>query len=249
MTRTGLHRLSAVAGAVLVAQAIILAVILAVTPARMLLPVALGVPGARAPIVLSSVDVGAGVIVLCLLVALSRLIVLLPALSPDYSAGVDDNRHTARWIEFAFSSSITVFLVAGLNGIRDVGALVLCYAITSGATLFFVVQERSPATARMLPLWFAAAIGIVPWGVIAFHEVAGLMIGYPPSALARVITLTMLTFAFAFFLSHWREQRRRDSAVSARAGERTHILISLASTSVFAWMVVLGVVAVGNVRL
>ncbi|MHC5795810.1 heliorhodopsin HeR [Lacisediminihabitans sp. FW035] len=249
MTIAGLRRLSAVAGALLVAQAIILAVILSLAPTRMLLPITLGLPGTLSPVVLTTLDVGTGVIALCLLVALSRLVVLLPALSSRYSAEVQDNRHTARWIEFAFSSSITVFLVAGLNGIRDVGALVLCYAITSGATLFFVVQERSPSSGRMLPLWFAAATGIVPWGVVAFHQVAGLVVGAPPSTLARVITLTMLTFAFAFFLSQWREQRRRDSVQSAVAGERTHVLISLASTSVFAWLVVLGVVGVGSVRL
>ena len=247
----GLRRISGVSAVLLLVQAVLLSIILALTHARVLLPITLGMIGGRERIVLFRLDLGIGVIVLVLLVAVSRLIVTIPSVFPRYSLGVQSNRHTARWIEFAFSSSITIFLVAQLNGISDIATLVLSYAITSGMTLFTVVEERFPRSRseRMLPLWFAAAIGIVPWGVIAFHQVAALLAGQPPSALVRVITLTMLAFAFAFFVSHWREQRRRDSALSMLAGERTHILLSLASISVFAWLVVLGMVGVGNVRL
>ena len=250
MTAAGLRRVSGIAGMLLLVEAIVLWIIIAETPARVLLPVTLGSLGGRERLVLFTVDLGAGVIALCLLVAVSRLIVVVPGVFPRYSSGVRSNRHTARWIEFAFSSSITIFLVAQLNGINDSGALVLSYATTSGMTLFRVLQERSPRSAsrRMLPLSFAAATGIVPWGVIALYQVAALAVGQPPSAFVRVITLTMLAFAFGFFVSHWREQRRSDSAESAAAGERTHILLSLASTSVFAWLVVLGTVGVANVR-
>jgi hypothetical protein len=236
----------------LLVQAIVLWIIVAAT-ARVLLPVTLGLSG-RERTVLAHVDLGAGVIVLCLLAAIFRLVVVIPAVYLRYSSGVRATRHTARWVEFAFTSSITIFLVAQLNGIGDIGALVLSYAITSGMTLFWVVQERSrrdpsPPERRMLPLWFAAAIGIVPWGVIALHQVAAIVVGSPPTALVRVITLTMLAFSVAFFVSHWREARRSASAESAARGERTHILLSLASTSAFAWLVVLGAVGAGGLRL
>ena len=256
-----LRRLSGLAGLLLLVQAVVLGIILALAPARVVLPITLGLPGGRERIVLFAVDIGAGVIVLALLVAVSRLVVVMPTVFPHYCSGVFSNRHTGRWIEFLFSSSITLFLVAQLNGISDIGALVLSYAITSGMTLFSVLQERSvrSTSGRMLALWFGAAIGIVPWGVIAFHQVAALVMGQPPSALARVVTLTMLAFAFAFFVSHWRDQhwrdqrrrdqRRSDSVPSALAGERTHILLSFASTSVFAWLVAFGVLGVGNVHL
>ena len=271
VTGAGLRRLSGLAGVLLLVQAVVLGTILAMTPAHVVLPITLGLPGGRERIVLFATDIGAGVVVLALLVAVSRLVVVLPTIFPHYSSGVRSNRYTARWIEFVFSSSITLFLVAQLNGISDIGTLVLGYAITSGMTLFSVLQERSAqsTSGRMLPLWFGAAIGIVPWGVIAFHQVSALVVGQPPSILARVITLTMLACAFAFFASHWRDQRRRDQrrrdqrrrdqrrrdqrrrdlVPSAVAGERTHILLSLVSTSIFAWLVAFGVIGVGNVRL
>ena len=260
VTGNGLRRVSGLVGMLLLVQAVVLGIVLGMAPARLVLPITLGLPDAPERIQLFAVDIGAAVIVLTLLVAVSRLVVVLPAVFPLYFSGICSNRHTARWIEFVFSSSITLFLVAQLNGISDIGSLVLGYTITSGMTLFSVLQERSVplVSGRMLPLWFGAAIGIVPWGVIAFHQVSALVVGQPPFAFVRVITLTMLASAFAFFVCHWHDQRRRDqrrhdqprkdSVLSAVAGERTHILLSLASTSVFAWLVAFGVLGVGHVR-
>jgi hypothetical protein len=251
MTSAGLRTLSVLSGAVLLAEAVVVAVIIARSHTQVLLPVALHLRGTDGTSPLGRVDLGMAVIVLCALVALARLVVVVPPVFPRYFAGVQTNRHSARWIEFAFSSSIVIFLVAQLNGISDIGTLVLGYAITSGMTLFTVLQERSPraASARMLPLWFGAVIGIVPWGVIAFHQVAQLLSGQPPSALVRVITLTMLAFSFAFFVSHWREQRQANTTRTLPGGERTHILLSLASTSAFTWLVVLGSIGVGGIQL
>ena len=251
MTSAGLRRVSGLSGAVLLAQAVVIAVIIAQAHTQVLLPVALSPRGDDGRTLLGRVDLGVAVIMLCALVGLARLVVVVPSVFPRYSSGVQSNRHTARWIEFAFSSSILIFLVAQLNGISDIGTLVLGYAITSGITLFTVLQERSrrPASARMLPLWFGAAIGIVPWGVIAVHQVAALLSGHPPSALARVITLAMLAFSFAFFVRHWREQRRADTVQTLPGGERSHILLSLASTSTFAWLVVFGIIGAGGIRL
>ena len=250
MTNAGLRTVSGLSGAALLAQAVVIAVIIAQSHTQVLLPIVLRLQGNDGGIPLGRLDLGMAVIVLCALVGLARLVVVVPPVFLLYSSGVQSNRHTARWIEFAFGSSIVIFLVAQLNGITDIGTLVLSYAITSGMTLFTVLQERSPraATERMLPLGFGAVIGIVPWGVIALHQVAALLSGQPPSALARVITLTMLAFSFAFFVTHWREQRRAKTTPTLPGGERSHILLSLASTSAFAWLVVVGIIGVGNIR-
>ena len=254
MTLVSLRQVSGLAGVALFAQAIALGIILMTSRAHLTLPITVDLPtrpsGASqtsARILLSQLDPGVGVVVLCALVAVVRLIVVLPHSFSRYVNSVQSNRHATRWIEFAFSSSITIFLVAQLNGITDIGALVLSYAITSGMTLFSVLQERSdpPGTKQMLPLWFGAAVGIVPWGVVAFHQVGALIEGNPPTVIVRVITLMMLSFSFSFAIAHWREQRQVATRQSLASGERTHILLSLASTSLFAWVVVLGVVVSG----
>jgi hypothetical protein len=170
---------------------------------------------------LLQVDVVVGVIVVLVLVGIARIL---------------GRGASTRWVEFSLTSSITVFLVAQLNGISDIGALVLIYAATSGMVLFTVLQDHVLVTRGhpLLPLCFGAALGIVPWGVIAFHQI-GASLGAPgPSVLVRVITLVMLAAAAAFFVSQWRDARRQ------LGGERAHVLIGFVSASAFAWLVVLG---------
>jgi hypothetical protein len=183
--------------------------------------------GSGGRVILTAVDAGAAIVALCVLVCLARLAVASGRVFPRYSAALSRNRRTVRWIEFSFSSSITVFLVAQLNGITDVGTLVLIYAVTSGMTLFSVIQDRTTITRGhpLLALCFGAAIGIVPWGVIAFHEVGAGIVGAGPSVAVRIITLLMLAAAFECAISQWREQRRqlprerqRPTTASAPAG-------------------------------
>ena len=174
----------------------------------------------------------------------ARLITVIPALFARVAGRLRSNDHSPRWTEFVFTSSIAVFLVAQLNGVTDIGALVTIYAITSGMTLFSLLQERTTVRCGhpLLPLAFGAAVGIVPWGVIAFHQVGAGVVGDGPSIIVRVITLTMLAAAFAFAITQWREQRAALLGAQRVAGERMHVILSAASSSLFAWLVVLGVV-------
>jgi hypothetical protein len=207
----GLRSLPLIAGALLLVQAGVLMAL----GRSILLPVSFG------PIELVQVDAVAGVIVLLVLAGLARLV---------------GSGQGARWIEFSLTSSITVFLVAQLNGVSDIGALVLIYAATTGMVLFAVLQDRVLVSRGhpLLPLCFAAALGIVPWGVIAFYQIGASLTGPGPAVMVRLITLVMLVSAAAFFVSQWREARRQ------RGGERMHVLLSFASASAFAWLVVLG---------
>jgi hypothetical protein len=228
-----------VAGVALLVQAAVLGTVVARMPIRLSLPVTVDLGGgltrASSRIVLTHVDVGAAVVVLCALVAVA---LLLSAIEPG-RRWTHSGRRDARSVEFALTSSITVFLVAQLNGITDVGALVLIYAATSAMTLFSVIQDRAGAGHGTLALCFGAAIGIVPWGVIAFHQIGAGVIGDAPPPIVRVITLVMLGFTIVFAVARWREVGWRESG-RERRGELIHIVLSTAATSAFAWLVVTG---------
>ena len=141
----GLRRLSSVAGLLMLLQAMLLAGLLSIRGERVTLPITVDLPGGDTGerVELFQLDVGVGVVVLCVLVAVARLVLVIPAVGTRLAGRLRSNDHAARWTEFAFSSSITVFLVAQLYGISDIGALVVIYAITSGTTLFSVLQERT----------------------------------------------------------------------------------------------------------
>ena len=241
----GLRRLSSVAGLLMLVQAMLLTGILWSSADRVLLPITVDFPGdAGGRLELGQVDVGVGVVVLCVIVAVARLVTVIPAVFPRVAGRIRSNDHLPRWTEFAFTSSITVFLVAQINGVTDLGALVVIYAITSGMTLFSLLQERTTVRSGhpLLPLAFGAAVGIVPWGVIAFHQVGAGVVGDGPSVVVRVVTLVMLAAAFAFAITEWREQRAALLEAPRVDGERLHVLLSVAATSLFAWLVVLGIV-------
>jgi len=241
----GLRRLSFVAGLLMLLQAMLLTGILSTSADHVLLPITVDFPGgAGERVELSQVDVGVAVVVLCVLVAGARLAVVIPTVFTRLSGRLRSNDHAARWTEFAFTSSITVFLVAQLNGISDIGALVVIYAITSGMTLFSVLQERTTVRSGhpLLPLAFGTMVGIVPWGVIAFNQVGAGVVGDGPTVILRVITLAMLAAAFTFAATQWREQRAVLTGAHGTAGERMHVVLSVVQASLFAWLVVLGVV-------
>lgn len=189
--------------------------------------------------VLGRVDVRLGALTLLILLATSFLLLSSRAAFPAYVLRLEANHHGARWIIFSLTSSITVFLVAQLNGITAIGSLVLIYSATSAMTLFSVLQERATLSSgpRMLPLAFGAAIGIVPWGIIAFQEITAGIVGTGPDLAVRLLTLLMLAAACAAAYANWTEQRRAAGGAIDTRGERVIVVTLTVGTSGFAWAV------------
>lgn len=234
----GLRRWSLTGASILIVEAAVIVVVLAASGRQVLLPVEafLSSPDGRASadlaaVQIATVDLGAAIVVLCLLVALCLVVTRW---RPPPPSGLD--AHTARWIEYSLTSSITVFLVAQLNGITDITTLVLIYAATTGAALFGLLSDRTRVTSGhpKLALCFGAGLGIVPWGVIAFQQVGAGLAGLPPTAAVRVITLLMLACAAALVVAEWRGR-------SARA----HTVLTVTGTVVFSAAVLLGVILPG----
>ncbi|KQS14631.1 hypothetical protein ASG04_01945 [Curtobacterium sp. Leaf183] len=171
----------------------------------------------RAPAVLSRVDLDVAMVVVLALVAVARA---LPA-------------RRAWVLDPLLTTPITLFVIAQLNGVRDVGALVGIYALASAGVLFAVVQDRSapqttPSAGSRVPLGLGSAVGIVPWGIVAFHQVGAGVVGHPLPGIAVVVTLTALVAAIAEFVATW---RGRHGAAS---------VLRTVGMSVVAWLVVLG---------
>ena len=100
-------------------------------------------------------------------------------------------------------SAILVFLVAQLNGIAEVSSLVPMYAITAGAVALVGI-DRHEAPTWQRPASWAAAVGIVPWGVIAFSQIgAGVTVGVVGVGV-RIVTVLALVVAVAGWMLGWR---------------------------------------------
>lgn len=102
------------------------------------------------------------------------------------------------------ATPIVLFLVARLNDIVEVPALVLVYASTAGGVLLRSLHRPGggPAAIR-----WCSVLGIVPWGVVAFSQIGGQLTGTPPSASVRVLTVVVLIASIVEYVVAY---RRRD---------------------------------------
>ena len=96
-----------------------------------------------------------------------------------------------------------VFLVAQLNGIVELTSLVPLYAITATAVILVGNDRGGEATWRRPGAW-AAAVGIVPWGVIAFAQIGATLTTGGPSPGVRIVTLAALAVATVGWAIGWR---------------------------------------------
>jgi len=203
----------------------------ALAQASPLLPVALtfrvGGPG-----VFAAVDLAAAGAVVMVIAALSRLAIVLPGRGAGRVTVVG-----ARMIELSQTGAITVFLVAQLNGVVEAGALILVYAIAASAVGVLWMHSRAPQSAQRSawPYSLGAAVAVVPWGIVALYQIAGLLTPTPAAPVVRVLTIVLLVLAAAA----WALERfvQRGTLERARA-ELAHVVVQVGTGIVLVLLVV-----------
>jgi hypothetical protein len=204
MSSLSMRTANAAASIAYALQALALWGILVVTGAQSPLPVVAGFRAADLSdaVTISTVDLGWALVTVLLGGAVTHAVVA--ARSAGRLARDPDAGHpltlVAGWSQ---GSAIVVFLVAQLNGIVELTSLVPLYAITATAVVLVGIDRGGQATWRRPGAW-AAAVGIVPWGVIAFAQIGATLTLGGPSLGVRVVTLIALATATAGWVIGWR---------------------------------------------
>ncbi len=142
-----------------------------------------------------------------------------------------------RWVEYSFSATIMVVLIALYAGIVDIAALVGVIGANVAMILFGWLQESvNPpgSTARtMLPFWFGCVAGATPWVAIGYHliaaeEVPGFVVG---------IFVSLFIFFNSFAINQWLQYRQVGPWRSYAFGERAYLVLSLVAKSALAWQI------------
>jgi len=241
-----------VAGSVHLLQALAFGFVLTLLTTQVLFAVTIdymtGPPGVDLPterVTLFSVNLGIGVVAFLALSAFFHFLISSPMFFGRYSAGLKANRNYFRWVEYALSSSIMIWLIAELTGITDFAALVSIFAVNVAMIMFGALQEKyeTPGNRKFLPFIFGSMVGVVPWilifvyvfqpGATGAAEVPGFVIGIIAS-----LFILFNTFAINQVLQYrqvggWRNYLR---------GERMYITLSLVAKSLLAWQVFSGAV-------
>jgi hypothetical protein len=173
--------------------------------------------------------------------AVAHLIVALPARG-WYERRLARRQNPARWIEYAFSSSVMIVVIAMLTGIRELGTLIAIVGANAAMNLFGWSMEAANE-GRDRPQWlhyvFGCIAGAIPWVVISGALLTGLTASdaapIPGFVIAIYVSLFLSfnIFALNMVLQFKRLGRWRDYLY----GERAYMFLSLFAKSLLAWQV------------
>ena len=203
-----------------------------------------GPPGTppTAPEALLDLPVAAAVALFLALAALDHLLTATVGrrtYEDDLRAGI--NRF--RWVEYSFSATIMVVLIALYSGITGISALIGIAGANVAMILFGWLQESANppgrSTVTMRPFWFGCVAGAAPWvaigyNLVAAEQVPGFVVG---------IFVSLFVFFSSFAVNQWLQYRQVGRWRSYAFGEKTYLVLSLVAKSALAWQIFAGSLA------
>ncbi len=162
-----------------------------------------------------------------------------------YEAHLARRQNLVRWIEYSFSSSIMIVVIAALAGVQEAGTLIAIFGANVAMILFgwsMEIANEGRDRVQWAHFVFGCIAGAVPWLVIA----ATLLVSatepnsapIPGFVIAIFVTLFLFfnVFAVNMVLQYRQVGRWRDYLY----GERAYMLLSLLAKSALAWQVFFG---------
>jgi hypothetical protein len=228
-----------VVGLILAGQAVVMAVLTNNFSLPLTATFMQGPPGSDAALHhIWDIQTGWGVFAFMAISALALLTIASPWVFPWYKRNLLQNKNYGRWIEYFFSSSIMIVLIAQITGISDIAALLAIFGINACMILFGALQEKyeKPGKPSWLPFWMGSFAGIIPWIGIAVYVAAPGISASPPGFVYGIIVSLFIffnCFAVNMVLQYKQVRRWRDYLF----GERAYIILSLTAKSLLAWQV------------
>ncbi len=163
-----------------------------------------------------------------------------------YIRGLQRHKDIFRWIEYSFSSSLMIYVIAQLCGINDYAALLAIVGTNASMILFGWLQEKfvEPGTGEWLPFIFGCIAGIVPWLIILVQLLSpkgGAQTSAPGFVYGIVISLFVLFNCFA--VVQFKQYRAKGNWSNYLRGEKAYIVLSFTAKSLLAWQIFAGVLA------
>ncbi len=205
-----------------------------------------GPPGAdpAAPVVLVDIPFAWGVAAFLFMSAAAHWLIASPGVHPWYLRQLARRRNYARWVEYSFSASLMMVLIALLTGVSDGAALLAIAGVNASMILFGWLQERyeQPGSGGWLPFWFGSLAGVVPWLAVGLYLWSPEVAATPPGFVVAIY-VSLFLFFNVFALNMVLQYRRAGPWRDYLFGERMYIVLSLTAKSALAWQVFAGTLA------
>ena len=193
-----------------------------------------------APVVVSFIDIRIGPLVaLFLFMSAIAHFLISTILYKWYVKNLKKHINPARWIEYSFSASLMIMIIAMLVTIYDIGTIIALFTLTAVMNLMGLMMELHNQTTKKTN-WTSYVIGciagFIPWVVIFIPLITAESV--PDFVIAIFITIAIFfnLFAVNMFLQYKQIGKWRDYLY----GERMYIVLSLVAKSALAWQVFAG---------
>ncbi len=199
-----------------------------------------GPPGTQPSLqLLFNIATGWGVFAFLVISAIALLLIASPPVFPWYKRNLLQSRNYGRWIEYFFSSSIMIVLIAQITGISDIAALMAIFGINACMILFGAVQEKYEKPGKqpnLLPFWFGCFAGIIPWIAIVIYVISPGVAAAPPAFVYGII-VSLFIFFNCFAVNMVLQYRQIGPWRDYLFGEKAYIILSLTAKSLLAWLI------------
>jgi len=228
-----------VVGLVLAVQAVLMAVLTNDFSIPVTATFLQGMPGTSSTLqTIWSIQTGWGVFTFMAISAVALLLIASPWVFSWYKRNLLQNRNYGRWIEYFFSSSIMITLIAQICGITDVAALMAIFGINASMILFGGIQEKyeQPGKPSWIPFWYGSFAGIIPWIAIVVYMVSPGVSASPPGFVYGII-VSYFVFFNSFAVNMVLQYKQVGPWKDYLFGEKVYIILSLSAKSLLAWLV------------
>lgn len=192
--------------------------------------------------VLFKINIGYAVATFLFLSAIAHFSVSL-IFNDWYNKNLARGINFARWIEYAFSSSVMIVVIAMLVGVYDISALVPIFFLNATMILFGWLMELHNQTTKKTnwtSFYFGSLAGIVPWIVVAIYLFgAGGGENKAPN-FVYWIYFSIFIFFNSFAVNQILQYKKIGKWQEYLYGEKIYIVLSLIAKTLLAWQVFAG---------
>ncbi len=163
-----------------------------------------------------------------------------------YKKNLKNHINRARWIEYSFSSSLMIVVIAMLVGITDLGFLIVLFLVNASMILFgWLMETHNQKTEKVVwtPFIFGCIAGIAPWIAIAIRLLTATAQATDVPSFVIWIFVSIAIFFNIFAVNQVLQYKKVGKWKDYLYGEKIYIVLSLVAKSALAWQVFSGTLA------
>jgi hypothetical protein len=200
--------------------------------------------GAPSPQVIFSVNhLGVLLAAFPLISAFAHFIIAFPK-NKSYNENLKKGMNPYRWYEYAFSSSIMIWIIATFVGIWDFWSLAMIFVLNAMMIMFGYLMEKLNQNSEKTswsPFILGSISGGFPW-VVLFAYFTGAVISSQNNVpnFVYVILFVYLILFMSFAVNQLLQYKGVEKWKDYLYGERTYIMLSFVAKTLLVWLVFTG---------